>query len=255
MEQPGAADDGAADPVFRLGFVPGATPAKWARVWQERHPSTPLHLVPVPADAAEPALLAGDLEAAILRPPVDRDRLHAIVLYREEPVVVVPRDHLLAALGESEAADPADLADEVLLQPADDVLAWAGRPGADEGAIAVPGRLPREVPATTKEAIELVAAGVGVVVVPRSLARLHHRKDVTARVLAGGPEAPVVLAWVIERADERTEDLVGIVRGRTVNSSRGRAQEGAPAARETSAANGARRATRRKQQHTRRRRR
>lgn len=196
-----------------------------------------MQLVPVPADAAEPALLAGDLDAAILRPPVNRDLLHAIVLYLEEPVVVVARDHLLAALEEAEAVDPADLADEVLLQPADDVLGWAGRPGAAEDAIAVPGRPPVEVPATIKDAIELVAAGIGVVVVPRSLARLHHRKDVTARALAGGPEAPVALAWVIERTDERIDDLVGIVRGRTVNSSRGRQQESAPAAREARTTN------------------
>lgn len=222
MEQPGPSTPPGA--AFRLGFVPGATPAKWARIWQERHPETPLELVPVPAADAEAAVIAGDLDAAILRPPVDRAVLHAIPLYVEEPVVVVPRDHLLAALEASEAVDAADLADEVLLQPADDVLPWAGRPGAAEDAVAPPGAPPVEVPATTVDAIALVAAGIGVVVVPRSLARLHHRKDTVARALAGGPGAPVALAWSIEREDDRTEDLVGIVRGRTVNSSRGRQQ-------------------------------
>jgi DNA-binding transcriptional LysR family regulator len=225
----GSEGDGGADSSFRLGFVPGATPAKWARVWQQRHRDVPLELVPISAEQAERAVIDGDLDAAILRPPVDRDALHAIVLYAEEPVVVVSRDHAVAALDDDEAVEPADLADDVLLQPAHDVLAWAGRPGAAQGALALPGRPPVEVPQTTVDAIELVAAGVGVVVVPRSLARLHHRKDVTARALLGAPEAPVALAWAIDREDERTEDLIGIVRGRTVNSSRGRPQQPPPA--------------------------
>lgn len=226
MELPGSADGDAdaADPGFRLGFVPGVTPAKWARVWRDRHRDLPLLLVQVEAADAERALLLGHLDAALLRPPVDRDLLHAIVLYDEEAVVATSRDHVLAALDEDEVVEVADLADEVLLQPADDVLPWAGTPGAQPGAPAIPGHPPREVPLTTGDAIALAAAGVGVVVLPRSLARLHHRKDVTIRALAQGPASPVALAWSIERADERTEDLVGIVRGRTVNSSRGRQQ-------------------------------
>jgi len=219
--------------TFRLGYVPGATPAKWARVFRSRHRAVALELVPLAAGEAERAVRDGTVDAAILRPPVDRDVLHAIPLYVEEPVVLVSREHVLAALDESEAVAISDLADEVLLQPADDVLRWAGTPGAEVDAIARPGSAPRHVPGTTLEAVELVAAGVGVVVVPRSLARLHHRKDVTARTLEDGPTAPVVLAWSIEREDDRTEDLIGIVRGRTVNSSRGRAR---PAAKEDAGA-------------------
>ena len=222
VEQPGAIAAASQGEAFRLGFVPGATPAKWARVFRSRHRDVVLELVPVGAGEAEQAVIGGDLDAAVLRPPVDRAVLHAIPLYAEDPVVVVPRDHLLAALDETELVEPADLADEVLLQPADDVLSWAGSPGAQDDAIAPPGTPSPHVPSTTSEAIELVAAGMGVVVVPRSLARLHQRKDVAVRTFAHGPTAPVVLAWSIEREDERTEDLVGIVRGRTVNSSRGR---------------------------------
>ena len=222
MEHAGAIEATAQDQPFRLGFVPGATPEKWARVFRSRHRDVTLDLVPVAAHDAESAVIGGELDAAILRPPVDRDVLHAIPLYAEEPVVVVPRDHLFAALDESETLEVADLAHEVLLQPADDVLRWAGSPGSTEGAIPPPGIRASHVPSTTVEAIELVATGMGVVVVPRSLARLYRRKDVTARTLADGPTAPVVLAWSIEREDDRTEDLIGIVRGRTVNSSRGR---------------------------------
>lgn len=211
--------------TFRLGYVPGATPAKWARIWQERHPRVRLELVPVAAADAASALVDGALEAALLRLPVDAEALHAIPLYAEVPVVVASRDHLLAALEGDEDLPLEDLDDELVLHPRDDVLPWAGEPGASEDAPSRPGMPARERPETTADAVALVAAGVGVVIVPMSLARLHHRKDVVTRPLLDGPLAPVALAWRRDAEDERIEDLVGIVRGRTVNSSRGRRDE------------------------------
>ncbi|UKJ65896.1 LysR family transcriptional regulator [Cellulosimicrobium cellulans] len=207
---------------FRLAYVPGATPAKWVRTWRERLADVPLDLVAVEAGDAERALRDGEADAAILRLPVDRDVLSAIRLYEEAPVVLVSRDHLLAALEPEEAVALADLADDVLLRPLDDVVPWAGEPGAGDDAPEPPGRPAVERPATTGDAVVLVAANVGVAVVPQSLARLHHRKDVTYRRLDGAPTAPVALAWVADRDDELVEEMVGIVRGRTVNSSRGR---------------------------------
>ena len=47
----------------------------------------------------------------------------------------------------------------------------------------------------TEEAIAIVASGVGVVIVPMSLARLHHRKDADYRPLRDGPASTVALAW------------------------------------------------------------
>lgn len=209
-------DVGDVGAAFRLGYVPGATPGKWARTWAERRPDLPLDLVPVPVDAAGDLLRGGAVDAALLRLPLERDGLHVIPLYEEAAVVVVSKDHLLAALEESEHVPLADLADEVLLQPADDALAWP------DGA---PGHRPVEQPTTTGLAVELVAAGVGVVVVPQSLARLHHRKDLTYRLLDGAPTAPVALAWSVDASTDDVDDFVGIVRGRTANSTRGRRSE------------------------------
>lgn len=211
-----------ATPGFRLAYVPGATPAKWVRTWRERLPDVPLELVATEAADAGRVLRDGEADAAILRLPVDRDVLAAIPLYEETPVVLVGRDHLLAALEPEEPVALSDLADEVLLRPLDDVVAWSGTPGAADDAPAPPGRPAVERPATTADAVVLVAAGVGVLVVPQSLARLHHRKDVVHRRLDGAPTAPVALAWLAEAADDLVEEMVGIVRGRTVNSSRGR---------------------------------
>ena len=145
-----------------------------------------------------------------VRLPVDRTDLSAIPLYTETTVVVVPKDHLVAAVDEVSAED---LADEIVLHPLDDTLDWE-RP---------PGRPAIERPATTADAIELVAAGVGLLVVPQSLARLHHRKDLTYRPVTDAPESRVALSWPQDETTDLVEEFIGIVRGRTVNSTRGRA--------------------------------
>ncbi|WP_023590081.1 LysR family transcriptional regulator substrate-binding protein [Streptomyces thermolilacinus] len=203
---------------FRLAYVPGATPAKWVRIWQERLPDVPLDLVAVSAAEAEDALRRGDADAGLVRLPVDRPYFSAIPLYTETTVVVVPKDHVIAAVDEVTAAD---LADEVVFHPLDDTLAWENPPGR-------PGF---ERPATTADAIELVAANVGLLIVPQSLARLHHRRDLTYRTVTDVPQSQVALAWPEERTTDRVEDFIGIVRGRTVNSTRGRKPAEEPKAR------------------------
>ncbi|MFF2183985.1 LysR family substrate-binding domain-containing protein [Streptomyces sp. NPDC058155] len=199
-----------ASPTFRLAYVPGVIPGKWVRIWNERLPDVPLTLTTVSAAEAVGTLRAGEADAGFVRLPVDRTDLSAIPLYTETTVVLVPKDHLVAAVDEVSVAD---LADDIVLHPLDDTLDWEGR---------LPGRPANERPATTEDAVELVAAGIGLLVVPQSLARLHHRKDLTYRPVSDAPESRVALSWPEERTTELVEEFIGIVRGRTVNSSRGR---------------------------------
>ncbi|WP_217549950.1 LysR family substrate-binding domain-containing protein [Streptomyces sp. GbtcB6] len=205
-------------PSFRLAYVPGVTPAKWVRIWNERRPDIPLTLHQVPAGEASGLLRAGEADAGLVRLPVDRTFFSAIPLYTETTVVVVPKDHLITAV---EEVTVADLGEEVLFHPLDDVFDWDAPPG--EPAF--------ERPATTEDAVELVAAGVGLLVVPQSLARLYHRRDLTYRPLTDGPESTVALSWPEEATTDMVDDFIGIVRGRTVNSTRGRqaAQTSQPA--------------------------
>jgi len=113
--------------VFRLGYVPGVTPGKWARIWAERRPHVPLELVTATTDEALELIRTGAVDAALVRLPIDRTGLHTIPLYTETTVAVVPKDHVVTA---TEEATVADLADEIVLRPQDDRLAWPGdRPG------------------------------------------------------------------------------------------------------------------------------
>lgn len=192
--------------TFRLGAVPGATPGKWISAWKQRMPRVPLELVPIEAATQRAAL--DEVDAALVRVPLADDSLHVIALYDEVPVVVAAVDsHLMAA----EKLTAADLEGEVVIGLTDDVLGTFDLPGTVPAAFAA---LP------TEEAIATAASGVGIVIVPMSLARLHHRKDADHRVLDGGPESTVALVWPRDRTTPDVETFVGIVRGRTANSSR-----------------------------------
>lgn len=177
----------AASRPFRIGFAPGVTPDKWARTWAERRPRDPLDLVPLDDRDGVAMLHEGELSMCFLRLPVDREGLHLIPLYDEQPVVVASREHPVAAY---DTIDVAELADETFL----------------------------EGPA--RATIGSAAAGAGLVLVPMSVARLHHRKDVEHRPVSDLEPTTVGLAWRVDHDDERTQAFVGIVRGRTANSSR-----------------------------------
>ncbi len=194
-----------------LGYVPGATPAKWARIWAQRHPDVPLTLTLVPASDAAAAIRTGTVDLALLRLPTDTSALAVIPLYDETTVAVVPTDHLLSAADEITASD---LDGEPRLLPLDDVVAWADAPGA----------IVDHRPETTDSAIELVAAGLGVLIVPQSLARLYHRKDLTYRPIVDAPICAVALAFPAGSPSVLVEEFTGIVRGRKPGSSRGQAQ-------------------------------
>ena len=190
--------------AFRVGFVTGATPDKWARTWRERS-RVPLELVPVEEDQQEAGLRDGTLDMCLVRLPIDREGLHCIPLYEERPVVVAGREHLVAAADDE--VELADLEDEQLVLP--HRSGWT--PRAEQ--LAWPEMSPRD-------AVEVVASGTGVVLLPMSVARLYARKDVVSRPVADLPTTTVGLAWLIDNEDPRVQTFIGIVRGRTARSSR-----------------------------------
>lgn len=189
--------------VLRVGFVPGVTPDKWARSWREQS-TVPLELTLVEEAEQERRLRDGAVDMCFVRLPVDRVGLHCVPLYEEVPVVVVPADH------------PATAYDEIALDElSDEQLVFGDIPDFTPTTAQLDWP-----PMSVRDAIEVVAGGTGIVVVPMSLARLHHRKDVAHRPVTGVPTTRIGLAWLVERDDETTQAFVGVVRGRTANSSR-----------------------------------
>lgn len=174
--------------ALTVAFVVGVTPGKWARVWAQRLPGHPLTLLALDPEAALAGLEDGTVDVALLRLPVDADRWHAIPLYEELAVVVAPKDHAIDAL---DSVLMADLAGENVLGGS-----W-------------------------EEAMSLVATTVGVAIMPQSVARALSRRDVVARPLVDGPTTRIALVWRLDRREPLLDEFIGIVRGRTANSSRG----------------------------------
>jgi DNA-binding transcriptional LysR family regulator len=178
--------------------VPGVTLTKWRRIWSERFPRLALEVVAVAEAEQHEAIKAERVDMCFVRLPLADDRLHVIPLYEEVPVVVAPRDHPVSVFDEVSVAD---LSEEDTLE------------GFEPG-----------------EAMDLVAGGAGVVFVPQSVARSLSRRDLVHRPVSDAPPTRVALAWLRDNPHEMIEEFIGIVRGRTVNSSRtARPEVAAPA--------------------------
>ena len=200
--------------TLTVGYTEGVTPTKWVRIWAERFPEIAIDLVPSTPDTQLSQLREGAVDVAFVRLPVDRDGLSVIGLYEEVPVVVVPKDHPVAAF---DRISVSDLSDEHLLHDLDEVPEWTAVASevADGTRLALP---PIE---STSELVEYVAAGLGIAIVPQSIARLHARKDLVYRPVDGVAGSPIAIAWPTQETTDNVEEFVGIVRGRSVRSSRG----------------------------------
>ncbi len=175
--------------AFTIAFAAGVTLTRWTRAWEERQRRIPLAFIPTDAASQVSALHEGLADVSFVRLPVDRTGLSIIPLYDEVAVAILPKEHPLAAL---ESVTLHDLASEDRV---------AGILSAED-------------------AVELVAAGGGIVMLPQSIARLHARKDVVARPATDAPVTTIAIAWLEQRTTTQIEEFVGIVRGRTAASSR-----------------------------------
>ena len=177
-----------------MAYVPGVTPGKWIGRWTERH-DRELNAYQCTEEAALDDLRAGRADVVFVRVPdegfIRPADLSVIPLYEERPVVAAAKDSAVAAF---EELDLADLADENLL----DVQ--------EMGGAAV--------------GLEVVASGAGLLILPMSVAKLYSRRDVVARPLTGYQATRIAVAWLEGSEDGGIEEFVGIVRGRTANSSR-----------------------------------
>ncbi|GAB3699001.1 LysR substrate-binding domain-containing protein [Mariniluteicoccus flavus] len=201
-------------PVLRVGHVPGATLTKWRTRWRERL-TAGLDVVEVDQSGARRALGAGEVDMCCVRLPFDTDGLHAIPLYDEVMVAWVSKDHPIAAF---DTIAEAELSDETVLTDVDAV------------------------------AIDRVNGGA-VLLVPMSVARSASRRDLAYTPVDDAEPVPMVLAWRTDNEDPLIQEFIGIVRGRTANSSRTdqeRASRKAPAKRERSGGQGRSRAGKRR---------
>ncbi|MCA4133189.1 substrate-binding domain-containing protein [Arthrobacter sp. M4] len=177
--------------VLRVAYVPGVTPGKWIRRWEERMPGVPLEATLTDEAEQLDVLLDGSADISFVRFPVEREGLHVIPLYEEQPAVAAAKGHEITVF---EEVDLADLAEETFLDVAE-------MGGADM-------------------ALQVAASGAGLVVLPMPVARHLNNKDTVARRLLGAEPTQIGVAWLQDATDHVIEEFIGIVRGRTARSSR-----------------------------------
>jgi DNA-binding transcriptional LysR family regulator len=141
----------------------------------------------------------GTVDAAFIRPPFEADEVVAYTpLLHEKMVVAVPRGHRLAL---RKATTLAGLSEEVFVFYHRNV-----RPGLTDAVIAAcersgfRPRVSQETPQLTST-LNLVAAGLGVSIVPESLKHLRPNDIVYLRLTGNSPQAALGLA---SRADGRS---------------------------------------------------
>jgi len=188
--------------------VPGVMPDKWLTRWRERE-RRPLELSMIDQKAQFPTIVNELVDLGFVRAGSRTQECHHIQLYDETMVVVIPIDHAVTAYDEVTLAD---LCGEQLLQDPAEVAGWEEITRVE--------RLHWPI-MTDHEALELAATGAGIVVLPQSVARLYHRKDLTYRRVVDLEPQSIGLAWRIDNDDEGVQTFIGIVRGRTERSSRG----------------------------------
>ena len=176
-----------AEDALRIGHVFGVTLTKWVGRWEARFPDIPLVVTEVDEADQRRALDAGTVDACFVRLPIDADGLHVVQLYDEVTVAWASKDHGIA------------LYDELALADLDGEQTWT-----------------EVTQATLLEAV----FGDGVFVVPMSVARSHGRRDFVVVPIKDAPTTTIALAWPVDADSETMQEFVGIVRGRTVNSSR-----------------------------------
>lgn len=172
---------------LRVGFVPGVTLTKWRRIWGERFRRVPLEVVEVSEADARRALGSREVDMCFVRMPVDTTGLHAIPLYEEQPVVWMHKDFLLAALDEVTDEDMADFRIEHDYGP---------------------------------DSIDLAIYNAAALRVPLSVARTQNRKDMVHKPAVDAEPTTIALAWRVDNDNEWIDEFIGVVRGRTANSSR-----------------------------------
>jgi DNA-binding transcriptional LysR family regulator len=141
----------------------------------------------------------GTVDAAFIRPPFEEDDVMAYIpLLQEKMVVAVPKGHRLAS---RKTTPLANLSDEVFV-----FYHRSVRPGLTDAVIAAcehsgfRPRLSQEAPQLTST-LNLVAAGLGVSIVPESLRHLRTNDIAYLRLTGDAPQAALGLA---SRVDERS---------------------------------------------------
>lgn len=191
-----------------IGFVGSAmhgTLPGMLRAYRRAFPRVQLVLTELPTAAQLEALLAGRIDVGVVRPPVREPALALETIHTEPFVVALPEDHPLAS---HEEVALAELVEEPFV-----LLARREAPGLHESlgqAMADAGGVPHVVQEAREmqTVVGLVAAGLGVSLVPASVGADEHRGVAYRPVAGSAPTVALALAW---RPDDKSPVLAAFL--------------------------------------------
>ncbi|HLX44921.1 MAG TPA: LysR substrate-binding domain-containing protein [Bryobacteraceae bacterium] len=181
------------------------------RVFRERHRQVHLTLHELAGNEQTRALRDGRIQVSFLRPPIDEADIEVRTITREPWVVALPTAHRFARrsrvalkmlAAESFVSFPRDLAPVLY----DQLISMCNRAGFS----------PRIVQEGQMQTIvSLVAAGIGVALVPATLENLS-RRGVVYRPLTGAvAKLQLAVAWRRDNRSPLLEAFLGVVREMT----------------------------------------
>lgn len=189
---------------LRLGHAwsalgPYTTPL--LRRWRTEHPDTALELLRI--DDRTAGLARGEVDAAVLRGPVNIAGVTTELLFTEPRVAAVPSDDPLAAHASLTLADLA--AGPVVLNTVSGLTTLDLWPADIRPTATV-------TVANTDDWLTAIAAGRGVGASVASTAQMHAHRGVTYRPLSDAPRVPVHLAWRSSSPHPAVRHLVALAR-------------------------------------------
>ena len=166
-----------------IGFAPGLRVSAAVQAFTKINPEVEIRLLRLNwYDQAE-TIRDGRADVGYLRRPFDPDGLHTIPIGSDPMVVCLPAQHRLAARRKLRSND---LTGELIFDP-------------------VARRF-----ATIEEKLELIAAGEGVAIIPRSVARYYARPGIVHRSLADVEPLPTLLAVAADRKQQHLQDFLDV---------------------------------------------
>ena len=166
-----------------VGFAPGLSVSAAIRAFAEAYPGVEVRLLRLNWYEQADALRDGRADIGYLRQPFNQDGIRIVQLGTEPKVACLPTTHALAS---RRRLTTADLDGETVLD------AEARRT------------------ATVEEKLELVAAGRGIAMVPRSVARYYSRPDLVHRPVTDAEPYEVCLAVLDGRTGKHLADFMTV---------------------------------------------
>jgi DNA-binding transcriptional LysR family regulator len=174
-----------------LGFRAGITVTAATRAFAQVRPDVTVDVVRMEWDDQEQLLRDGRVDVGVVRPPIDERGLRLLPLFSEDQLAVLPATHPLAR---RRSLRRVDLAGERLLRYTDIA------PGSESPLRSV------------EEKLEHVAAGHGIIVLPRSATAYYQRPDVRYVAVTDAERTPVLLAWEAGRRSKVLSDFLAVAR-------------------------------------------